>query len=96
MRVVGLDLIALHLLSCGSTDADALRAWVYELAHRDFESAAGLAAAFRQVDLSALSIAIFRLSSAPVRIDTLIDFRTGVVLVIHVSEVQRLVQSANT
>lgn len=97
VRVVGLDLVANHLLGCrSSTEAEAIRAWVYELEHRDFGDPARLTAGFRQVDLSKPPVAIFHLAGTPLRIDTLIDFRTGVVLVTHISEVQRRLQSANT
>jgi mRNA-degrading endonuclease HigB of HigAB toxin-antitoxin module len=77
-------------------DADALRAWVYELEHRDFGDPQRLIAGFRQVDLSKAPVAIFHLAGTPLRIDTLIDFRTEVVLVTHISEVQRRLRSANT
>ena len=97
VRVVGLDLVANHLLGCRSSmDADALKAWVYELEHRDFGVPARLTAGFRQVDLSKPPVAVFHLAGTPLRIDTLIDFRTGVVLVTHISEVPRRLRSANT
>jgi hypothetical protein len=97
MRVVGLDLVSCRLNEDPfSQKADALRAWVSELEHRDFFTSAQLAAAFRQVDMSAPPITIFHLAYAPLRIDTVIDFRTRVVLVTRISEVQQQLQSANT
>ena len=97
MRVIGLDLVSSRLNGDPfSQRADALRAWVYELEHRDFSTSAHLAAAFPRVDLSAAPVAIFHLAYAPFRIDTVVDFRTRVVLITRISEVRQHLESANT
>ena len=96
LRLVGLDVVEAHLSVCRSgSEAEALRAWVCELEHREYDDPRQLTARFRQVDLSEPPIVSFHLTGTALRIDTLIDFRTGVVLVTHVSEVQRRLQSAN-
>lgn len=59
---------------------DHVRAWLSEMKYRRWKDAASLEADFRELDLSRLPTVIFFLSSARVRIDTLIHFRAGVVM----------------
>ena len=59
---------------------DALRAWTFEIKHRWWRSTAELAADFRNVDASRIPAVIFYLPPAGLQIETLIDFRLGIVL----------------
>lgn len=68
----------------GDLEAEVLRAWVYELKNWKKMEPERLLSAFPKVDMSSSPKVIFYLSAAPLTIETLIDFRTGVVLVIDV------------
>jgi mRNA-degrading endonuclease HigB of HigAB toxin-antitoxin module len=87
VRVLGRDVVEAHLAERRfSPEGDALRAWLYELEHCEWTHPARLSAAFQRVDLSAPPSAIFHLASAPLRIETLIDFRTRIVLVTRIAD----------
>jgi mRNA-degrading endonuclease HigB of HigAB toxin-antitoxin module len=89
VRVLGRDVIEAHLAERRLLpEGDALRAWLYELEHAEWTQPARLSASFPRVDLSALPSAIFHLATAPLRIETLIDFRTGIVLVTHIADAE--------
>jgi mRNA-degrading endonuclease HigB of HigAB toxin-antitoxin module len=60
--------------------AEAVRAWLAEVRHRQWTGPATLAADFLHVDASDPPVVIFRLLPVGVRIETLVDFRNGVVL----------------
>jgi len=89
--IIGMKLVGqTHLeeaVRCRPDCADALRAWESEIRHRTWKTAAALTPFFRGVDPSRLPVATFRLGSPALRIETLIDMRTGVVLVTNVSAV---------
>lgn len=67
-------------------EAERLQAWLSEMRHRDWDNAQALSADFRNVDTSSPPRAIFQLGDPPLRIETLIDFRTKVVLVLGIDQ----------
>jgi mRNA-degrading endonuclease HigB of HigAB toxin-antitoxin module len=79
MRFVGQTEIAAFLAECPD-QSDGLRAWLAEMKHRTWGSADALAADFLNIDASGLPTVIFYLEPTALRIETLIDFRNGVVL----------------
>jgi mRNA-degrading endonuclease HigB of HigAB toxin-antitoxin module len=79
MRFVGQTEVAAFLAECPD-QSDGLRAWLAEMKHRSWGSANALAADFLNVDASGLPTVIFYLEPTALRIETLIDFRNGVVL----------------
>jgi mRNA-degrading endonuclease HigB of HigAB toxin-antitoxin module len=79
MRFVGQTEIAAFLAEYPG-DSDGLRAWLAEMKHRSWSSPDALAADFLKVDASSLPAVIFYLEPIALRIETLIDFRNGVVL----------------
>jgi mRNA-degrading endonuclease HigB of HigAB toxin-antitoxin module len=80
MRFVGQTEIAAFLLE-RPLHGDALRAWVAEVKHQRWMSADEMAADFRNVDASDLPIVMFYVASTGLRIETLVNFRIGIVLV---------------
>jgi mRNA-degrading endonuclease HigB of HigAB toxin-antitoxin module len=81
MRFVGQTEI-FAFLATSPGHGDTVRAWAGEIKHRNWKSAAELAADFQSVDISDVPVVIFYLSPpASLRISTLIDFRLGIVLV---------------
>lgn len=68
-------------LAASPADGDALRAWTSEVKHRIWTSAGELAADFQNVDVSGLPVVVFYVAPTALRIETLINFRLGVVLV---------------
>ena len=91
MKVVGRDVVEAFILSDASAfEAEALRAWFFELAHRTWRNADALAAAFRNVAVDDTALTVFGLAAPPLRIKTLIDFRTGVVLVTTIERTRAL------
>ena len=82
VRVIGQDIVESYLAECmNSTEADMVRAWLSEMKHHVWTDSDALRADFRNVDLSAPTLATFHLASARTSIVTLISFRNGVVLV---------------
>jgi mRNA-degrading endonuclease HigB of HigAB toxin-antitoxin module len=79
MRFVGQTEIAAFLAECPDR-SEGLRAWLAEMKHRNWDSADALVADFVNVDASSLPAVIFYLKPTALRIETLIDFRNGVVL----------------
>jgi hypothetical protein len=88
VRLVGIDQVARYLQTDRDLQAStALRAWVLELKTANWPDAAHLQNQFRQVDASNTPKVIFRLAAAPIGVETLIHFGSGVVLI---TEIQRL------
>jgi mRNA-degrading endonuclease HigB of HigAB toxin-antitoxin module len=83
MRFVGQTEI-FAFLATWPGHGDAVRAWAAEIKHRSWKLAAELTADFQNVDISRVPIVVFYLAPAALRIETLIDFRLGVVLVTDV------------
>ena len=88
LKVLGQDVVQAYLTKRSSlAEAEVLRAWVYELKHWERIEPDHLITAFQKVDLSAAPRVVFHLSSAPLTIETLIDFRAGVVLITDIIKV---------
>lgn len=86
MRVIGQDKLAAVIRTGPNLpQADAARAWLYEMLHRRWDNIDALACAFADVDLSEAPRAVFHLSSAPLSIETLFDLFNDVVLIIAIS-----------
>ena len=79
MRFVGQTEIASFLAECPGY-ALPVRAWLAEMKHRRWTNADAIVADFLNVDASRLPTVVFNLEPAALRIETLIDFRNGVVL----------------
>jgi hypothetical protein len=79
MKFLGLAEAALFLRE-HPKQAEALRAWLGEIQHRKWCSYEALAADFQYVDITFPPRAIFRLGQPALEIDTLMDFRNGIVL----------------
>lgn len=60
--------------------ADKLQAWLSEIRFRRWPNRAALAADFRSADTSASPRVVFQLGKPAIVIDTLVDFRTEVIL----------------
>jgi hypothetical protein len=65
-------------------ESDRLLAWLSEIRHRRWPSAEALCADFGSVDASRPPLTIFQLRGSRLRIETLIDFRTSVVLLLGI------------
>lgn len=79
MRFVGQTEIAAFLAEW-PVQGESVRAWLAEIKYREWPSAAALGSDFRSADVSGVPTVVFYLSEAGVRIETLVDFRTGVVM----------------
>jgi hypothetical protein len=87
MKLLGTPILSLHLTGLGDRKAaEMLRSWAYEIRYCAWANELELIAAFPSVDVSNFPAAIFVLASAAIRIETLIDFRLGIVLLTHISE----------
>jgi hypothetical protein len=63
---------------------DTVRAWVSEMKHRNWLSAAAFATDFKNVDASNLPAVIFYLAPPGLRIETLVDFRAGIIMLVAI------------
>ena len=61
-------------------EAETLWAWVAEIRNHSWESVGDLSASFRSVDIAKLPEVIFRLGDTPLKINTLINLRKGILL----------------
>lgn len=96
MRFLGQTEVA-EFLRRNPAEAERLQAWLSEIRNRSWDSADALCVDFRSVDMSDPPQAVFQFSDPPLRIDTLIDFRTNVVLLLsiqHATRDQGLLQKA--
>jgi mRNA-degrading endonuclease HigB of HigAB toxin-antitoxin module len=66
--------------------AETLRAWLGEIQHRNWHSPEALAADLHNVDTTSPPLAVFRLGRAALEIETLVDFRSGIVLLTGIRE----------
>jgi mRNA-degrading endonuclease HigB of HigAB toxin-antitoxin module len=73
-------------------EAETLRAWIAEIRCGRWDSPRKLSADYRNVDVSCPPRVIFRFAGAPIQVETVIDFRIGVVLV---TDIQKTRNSAN-
>jgi hypothetical protein len=89
MKLLGIAILSEHLAGLGDRkSAETIRAWAYEIRYRAWANELELIAAFPSVDVSNVPAVIFVLANAAIRIETLIDFRLGIVLLTHISESQ--------
>src|SRR5262249_40130768 len=79
MRFVGQTEVAAFLADCPA-QADAVRAWLAEIKYRRWTDYEALASDFLSVDVSSPPEVVFNLSPFRIRIATLVDFQSGVVL----------------
>jgi mRNA-degrading endonuclease HigB of HigAB toxin-antitoxin module len=64
--------------------ADTVRAWLTEIKYRHWLLPAEMAEDFREVDVSNPPLIVFYLAPVAVRIETLINFRLGIVLLTRI------------
>jgi len=84
MRFVGQTEVA-GFLAQSPEHGDTVRAWLAEMKHGRWVSAAALAADFQNVDTSELPSVVFYLAPAALRIETIIDFGMGIVLLVAIA-----------
>ncbi len=87
MRFVGQSEI-LGFLRDHPAEAERVQAWVAEIRHRNWQSPGELAAAFQDVDASRLPLTVFRFRRPPLHIETLIDFRANVLVLLAIKQPQ--------
>jgi len=90
MRVLG-QLEVAEFVRGHPEEADLLRAWLSEVRHHRWANSQALKADFRSVEANQPTRAVFRLGPKPIVVETIIDFRNGVVLLVtlSVSDVMR-------
>ena len=82
VRLLGRERLAQFLRThAGTKEADILKAWISELTNRVWAEPAVLCRDFHHVDISAPPVVIFRLAGAPLEIETMVHFKSGLVLV---------------
>lgn len=84
MRFVGQTEIA-GFLAQSPGYVDPVRAWLSEMKHGHWTSPAALAADFQNLDTTELPAVVFYLAPAALRIETIIDFRMGIVLLVAIA-----------
>lgn len=65
-------------------ETERLQAWVAEMRRRNWRNARDLTAAFREVDASRTPLVIFRFGRPSIHIETLMDFRSKVLILIAI------------
>lgn len=83
MRFVGQAEVAAFLRD-HPVEADRLQAWVAEVRHCNWRCQQDLMTAFRDVDASGSPLIVFRFDRPPMHIETLIDFRTNVLVLLAI------------
>lgn len=66
--------------------AEGVRAWLNEISRRNWPSAEALSTDFLHADISAPPVIVFHLAAGAVCIETLVDFRNGIVLLTAIRE----------
>lgn len=79
--MIGLDLVADYAARLSEHDAARLRSWLYEVRHRSWRGLTALKSDYSCLDISEPPLTAFVLASAPVRIETIIDFKLGLLVV---------------
>jgi mRNA-degrading endonuclease HigB of HigAB toxin-antitoxin module len=87
MRFVGQTEVVTFLRD-HPAESERLRAWVAEMRHRNWRSPQELTSAFRDVDTSRSPLTVFRFDRPPIHIETLIDFRTNVLMLVAIKHPQ--------
>lgn len=85
MQVVGIDVVDDFIRASPETDAEFLRAWIFEIARGQWRDFLTLRRAFASVTIGPGAAIRFELAACPLVIDTVIDFRVGVMLVLRVA-----------
>jgi mRNA-degrading endonuclease HigB of HigAB toxin-antitoxin module len=75
--------------------AETLRAWLGEIQHRHWCSREALAADFQSVDATRPPLAVFRVGRPALLIETLVDYRNGIVLLTGIRLATELEQLVN-
>ena len=70
-------------------ETERLQAWVAEMRHHNWRNAQDLATMFRDVDGSRPPMTIFRFDKPPLHMETMIDFRTNVMVLLAIKHPQR-------
>jgi len=83
MRFVGQTEIAAFLAEWPG-HGESVRAWLSEMKYRRWPTAAALESDFGSADVSGTPAVTFYLANASVRIETLVDFRTSVVMLTRI------------
>lgn len=80
MKLLGQTEVCAFMGECPG-HGDTLMAWSSELKHRRWKSAAELAADFGRIDVSGVPVVVFHLAPEWLRVETIINFRLGIILV---------------
>lgn len=83
MRFVGQVEVAAFLRD-HPDDTERLQAWVAEIRYCNWRDSQELLASFRDVDISRSPLIVFRFRKPPIRIETITDFRTGVLVLLAI------------
>lgn len=83
MRLVGQTELA-EFLRENVHGRDLIQAWLAEMRHGNWKDAVALKGDFRNVDISALPAVIFQIPGAGAQIETLINFRLGLIALVSV------------
>lgn len=84
MRLLGQVEVA-DFVRSNPQDAEVLWAWLNEVRYRTWASSEALVADFRSAEAQQPPYVVFRLGSTPVLVETIVDYRNGVVLVTRLS-----------
>lgn len=84
MRILG-QLEVANFVRAYPHETEVLGAWLNEVRHRRWANPKALIADFRLAQAHSPPYAVFRLGPTPVLVETLIDYRNGVVLVARLS-----------
>ena len=76
-------------------EAEILGAWLSEVRHRNWADSKALMAEFRSAQAQQPPYAVFRLGRTPVLVETVIDYRNGVVLVTRLSVSDSITRTAH-
>jgi hypothetical protein len=87
MRFVGQAEVLAFLRDCPA-ETERLQSWVAEIQHHNWRNFRELLATFQDVDASRPPLTIFRLNRPPLHIETLIDFRTNVLMLLAINQPQ--------
>jgi hypothetical protein len=88
MRFVGLAEIEAFIRD-HPPDAEMVRAWVFEMKSRRWDRPEAVIRDHRGANTSRSPTVTFSLASAPVQIETLIDFRNSIVVLTNIQRVNR-------
>jgi hypothetical protein len=84
MKLLG-QLEVAEFVRMHSGEMEVLSAWVSEIRHRRWNDSLSLITDFQSADADQPPRAVFKLGPTPVFVETVIDYRTSVVLVTRLS-----------